>query len=164
MELLIPGLILVALMVYASTRIKRTAAKAFEAETIETGDFVIKKPEGFLNVIGGDEQYAFEAYSKEFGGPGAEDIRQATAKVSVGNAETAKGDSEVISERNELLGSVKYHIVESKRIEKGVAFRILSKTAENRAKRYTFKITALAEASPDSMRKIEGMLDSFEVK
>ena len=32
MELLIPGLILVALMVYASTKIKKAAAAAFEPE------------------------------------------------------------------------------------------------------------------------------------
>src|SRR5580765_1394277 len=83
MDLLIPGLILVALMVYASTRIKKTAAAAFEAETIETDDFVIQKPDGFLNVINGDPQFAFEAYSKEFGGPGAENFRQGTAHLKI---------------------------------------------------------------------------------
>ena len=54
-------------MVWASTRIKKTAAAAFEAETVETDDFVIKKSDGFLNVINGDPKYAFEAYSKEIG-------------------------------------------------------------------------------------------------
>src|SRR6187399_163340 len=90
MELLIPGLILVALMVYASTRIKKIAAKAFEAETIETADFVIKKPEGFLNVINGDPRYAFEAYSKEFGGPGAEEFRKGTATLTVHEGTTSE--------------------------------------------------------------------------
>jgi hypothetical protein len=51
MEILIAGVILVAFMAYASTRIKRSAAKAFEAETVETDQFVIQKPDGFLNVI-----------------------------------------------------------------------------------------------------------------
>src|SRR5260370_21728636 len=83
MELLIPGLILVALMVYASTRIKKTAAVAFEPETIETDDFIIQKPDGFLNKINRDEQFEFEAYSKEFGGAGAENIRQGTAYLMV---------------------------------------------------------------------------------
>src|SRR5713226_4104201 len=83
MELLIPGLILVALMVYASTRIKKTAAVAFEPETIETDDFIIQKPDGFLNKINRDVQFEFEAYSKEFGGPGAEDFRQGTAHLRV---------------------------------------------------------------------------------
>src|SRR5687767_8261126 len=53
MELLIPGLILVALMVYASTRIKRTAAAAFDRETVDTEDFIIQKPEGFLHNLHG---------------------------------------------------------------------------------------------------------------
>lgn len=66
MELLIPGLILVALMVYASTRIKRSAARAFEAETVETDEFIIQKAEGFLHNLNGDPKYLFEAYSKEF--------------------------------------------------------------------------------------------------
>jgi hypothetical protein len=35
MEILIPGLILVALMVYVSTRIKRAAARAFEPENVD---------------------------------------------------------------------------------------------------------------------------------
>src|SRR5215218_1576466 len=83
MELLIPGLILVALMVYASTRIKKTAAEAFEPETVESDEFIIQKPEGFLNVIGGDPAYAFEAYSKEYGGEGAQEFRQGTATVTV---------------------------------------------------------------------------------
>ena len=48
MEILIPGLILVGLMVWVSTRIKRNAAKAFEREEIETAEFSLTKPEGFL--------------------------------------------------------------------------------------------------------------------
>ena len=67
MELLIPGLLLVALMVYASTRIKRTAAEAFEPETIETDVFVLEKPEEFLNVINHDLALELQAYSREFG-------------------------------------------------------------------------------------------------
>ena len=65
MELLIPGLILVALMVWASTRIKKTAAAAFDAETIETAEYSIRKPEGFLHVLG-DTKHELTAYSREF--------------------------------------------------------------------------------------------------
>ncbi len=83
MELLIPGLILVALMAYASTRIKRSAARAFESETIETDEFVIQKPEGFLNVLNGDPKFAFESYSKPYGQEPAQEFRQCTAKLRI---------------------------------------------------------------------------------
>jgi hypothetical protein len=66
MEILIPGLLLVAFMAWASTRIKRNAAAAYAAETIETDEFVIQKPEGFLHNLNGDPRYVFEAYSKDF--------------------------------------------------------------------------------------------------
>jgi len=67
LAILIPGLILVALMVYASTRIKRVAAEAFEAETIETDEFAVEKPDGFLNILNRDPALALDAYSREFG-------------------------------------------------------------------------------------------------
>src|SRR4030095_7816250 len=65
MELLIPGLILVALMVWVSTRIKKRAAEAFEPETIESENYSLHKPEGFLHFIDSPD-HDFEAYSKEF--------------------------------------------------------------------------------------------------
>ena len=164
MEILIPGLILVALMVYASTRIKRSAAKAFEAETIDNDQFVIKKPEGFLNVIGGDKRYAFEAYSKEFGRQEANEWRQATAYVTIGPRPATHKEADVVNKRSEVRGGVSYKIVESRRTEKEVGFRILSKTAERNGKLYALEITALAENPLDFMHKIEAMLDSFEVK
>src|SRR5580765_4355263 len=81
MELLIPGLILVALMVYASTRIKKATAKAFEREEIDTADFTLVKPEGFLHLLNGDPAFAFQAYSKEFGTNGSSEKRQATIDI-----------------------------------------------------------------------------------
>jgi len=164
MEILIPGLILVALMVYASTRIKRSAAKAFEAETIENDQFVIKKSEGFLNVIGGDKRYAFEAYSKEYGRQEANEWRQATAYVTIGPRPATHKEGEVVNKRSEVRNGVSYKIVESRRTEKQVGFRVLSKTAERNGKLYALEITALAENPLDFMHKIDAMLDSFELK
>ena len=59
MEILIPGLILVALMVYVSTKIKKNAVDAFGEETITTDDFVLIKPEGFLHNLNGDPALLF---------------------------------------------------------------------------------------------------------
>ena len=172
MELLIPGLILVALMVYASTRIKKTAAAAFEPETIETDDFIIQKPEGFLNVIGGDPQYAFEAYSKDFGGAPSEDVRQATAKLRIYDGMTVDeavaklqgAENEIVSDIAEVIGEQKYRVIEYISIEKNVKFRILFKIAENKGQVYELKIAALNNANEEFMRKIEPMLDSFEIR
>ena len=81
MEFLIPGLILVAIMAWASTRIKRNASAAFEAEQVETEYFVIEKPEGFLHVLNDKSGLLFRAYSKEFGKVGRSDLRQATIEL-----------------------------------------------------------------------------------
>lgn len=81
MELLIPGLVLVAIMAWASTRIKRNAAAAFDAEQVETDDFVLEKPEGFLHVLNDNTGLLFRAYSKDFGTIGRSDLRQATIEV-----------------------------------------------------------------------------------
>jgi hypothetical protein len=86
MELLIPGLILVALMVWASTKIKDKAAAAFEAETIETDEFVLRKPSGFLHVINDDTGLAFRAYSKEYGKNELNGDRQATIDLTIHRA------------------------------------------------------------------------------
>src|SRR5436189_43661 len=82
MELLIPGLILVALMAWASTKIKKRAADAFEAETVETDRYILQKPEGFLHVLG-DSDHEFYAYSREFGEGTSSKIRRATIEIDV---------------------------------------------------------------------------------
>lgn len=82
MEILIPGLILVAIMAWASTKIKKRAADAFETENIETEDYFLRKPEGFLHVIG-SRSHEFEAYSREFGGEEDSQVRRATIEIDI---------------------------------------------------------------------------------
>src|SRR5205085_2158799 len=107
MEILIVGVILVALMVYASTRIKKSAARAFESETIDADEFYIEKPEGFINPLRDESaEYAFEAYSKDFGTGDAENVYQAQAFITVSSdknfaqicGETRKNARKVLSE------------------------------------------------------------------
>ncbi|HSI87636.1 MAG TPA: hypothetical protein VK918_01190 [Pyrinomonadaceae bacterium] len=83
MEILIPGLILVALMVWASTKIKKKAAAAYEEETIETERFSIEKADGFISPTFPEEGMVFAAYSKEFGRDRTRDLRQAQLEVSL---------------------------------------------------------------------------------
>ena len=171
MELLVPGLILVALMVYASTRIKKTAAQAFEPETVETDEFVIEKPEGFLHVINGDPQYAFESYSKEYGGAGAEDIRQGTAKLHIRTGQQSERalrellgpEAANINGVSEVVNGIKYRVTEIKRTEKGRELCIQYKSADRNGNAYIFETVRLAETSPEFARKIDAMLNSFEL-
>jgi hypothetical protein len=161
MELLIPGLILVGLMVYASTRLKRTTARAFEAETIETPHFVINKPDGMLHVINGDPAYAFEAYSKEFGTVVRRDVRLATATIRIKDGQDHDDAVGQVSERNEVIGDHRYHITESHRVKDGAEFHILRKSAERDGRTIELEVSALEETPQDFMRKLETMVNSF---
>ena len=173
MELLIPGLILVALMVYASTKIKRTAKEAFEPETVETDDFVIQKPDGFLNKLNGDKQFSFEAYSREFGlASGAENFRMGTANLIVFDGKSIKkalaelsemGDS-IDTEQGEVVGEHHYRVIEATRSVKDIDFRVRYKMAEKGGKLYRFETVNLIEASEEFVRKVDSMLDSFGIK
>ncbi len=172
MEFLIPGLILVALMAYASTRIKRNAARAFEAETVETDGYIVEKPDGFLNVLNGDPKYALEMYSKEFGTGDADRLRQATAKLTIseggshdpGIALLPDSGGEVLSDISEVVGDHRYRIIEAQRNENGVDLSVFYKIAEKNGKVYRLEITVLNETTNDLKRNIETMLDSFELK
>lgn len=172
MELLIPGLLLVAFMVWASTRIKKVAASAFEPEAVETDDFVIQKPEGFLNVINGDPQFAFEAYSKEYGTEGAEEFRQGRFYLTIREhvtvddvaAEIKEAASETHEDLTEVIGLHRYRRIDVKRFEKGIEFCVAYKLAEKGGKVYSVEAVRLAETSDEFARKIEVMAASFELK
>lgn len=172
MEILIVGGILVALMVYASTKLKRFTAEAFEAETVETDEFVVDKPDGFLHVIGGDRAYAFEAYSREFGGPGSEEIRQATAMLRIDTRRTVEHilqdrlgkDASVISDDNEMVNEMRYRVVIADVTKDGSAARVYHKIAESGGKVYDFEVRALSETTETITRNIETMIDSFAIK
>ncbi len=172
MELLILGLLLVAVMVYASTRIKKTAAAAFDAETVESDDFVIQKPEGFLNVINGDPKYVFEAYSKDFGVDGAENFRQGRITLilsttgTIDDAVAAIADSrvEIDDDIAEVIGQRHYRLIDARRHENGVDFSVTYKIGEKNGTVYQLEAARLAETSVEFARKIEILVGSFELR
>jgi hypothetical protein len=169
MEILIPGLLLVALMVYASTRIKRTAAEAFESETIETDDFVIQKPEGMLNIVNGDPRFVFEAYARDYGKEDAAEVRQVTAELMVTDRSLdvtladAKADG-FSSEFSEVVDGVKYHIVEAETENKGNAVVATYKIASKNGKSYRMLVKRLGESDEENTRRAANVLDGFELK
>jgi hypothetical protein len=169
MELLIPGLILVALMVYASTRIKKTAARAFEEEKIETDDFSIVKPEGFLHPLNSNSGFAFEAYTREFGEDGAEDLRQAWAKLRVipdkdfdtVYQEARNSASEIIREEDTSTHS---KTVEIERMNHGYPECVFFRIVESSGNVYELQAGFLEKHKELYLRKINEMIESLRVK
>lgn len=148
MEILILGIILVALMAYVSTRIKNSAAQAFEREIIETEDFRLVKPEGFLNPVNENSEYAFEAYSKDFGEEDAAEYRRAHAVVSV--QQNPAPDENLPSE--------------IEKTEKGVTLQTFHKILKGDNKFYELEISLLKEYREQYFDKINEMLNSFSLK
>ena len=107
MEIFIVGLVVVALMVFVSTKIKASAAQAFEAETVDRAEFTLTKPQGFMTPVEARNGFAFEAYSREYGEKGMRNIHRAQAFLSVteyldfaAECEKARSSAEnILSER-----------------------------------------------------------------
>lgn len=171
MELLIPGLILVALMVYASTKIKRISAEAFQPERVETECFVIEKPEGFLNVLNRDPSLELDAYSKEFGVDDAANFRAARVELRVYDNRTVDYAANALAEAvtvtsnvAEVIDGRKYRVLEAEMLDNGVGFRELYKLAEKDGRVFELKVAMIADADASVVAKAEQMLASFEIK
>lgn len=168
MELLIPGLIIVALMVWASTKIKRHAAQAFDAEEIQGDGFTLDKPEGFLSRVESPDGHLFDAYSKDFGTGSADNLRAATAVVfssdnTINEAASLEQSRLTNSERSELfeLGGSHCIIVTGDAVRDDHAFNVSEKILTRDGHTLVLKIDVLKERSDEFARKIENMLISF---
>lgn len=176
MEIFFAGLILVALMVYASTKIKKTAAAAYEPEIIEAEDFRLVKPEGYINPIKENSRFAFEAYTKDFGFEEAKDFRRSRATLNVtGNSDfetickNAKKTADKIASKrfveNALAGQ-KIFLLETEKSENGVKFFTLWKIVESHPRQaiYQFQVSVLEEYREELATAASEMIGSFEVK
>src|SRR5262245_39275440 len=127
MEILIIGVLLVALMVYVSTKIKKAAKQAYEQETFENEYFTITKPEGFIIPVKEASEFLFEAYSKDLGEEFTnEEFNQCQATV------TEKAGIEAETE-----------IVESEKLEKEISFKNFSKTLVSNNLKKSFALEIL---------------------
>ena len=177
MEILIVGVILVALMVYVSTKIKRSAAQAFEREMIETDDFSLVKPEGFISPVNEDSAHLFEAYSKDFG----EDdevlnVRQANVELSArenADFQTAcdaarRSFDNVRSEKmlTDELGNQTACLLEGDENRDEASFRVFRKIAASgsQPKIYDLKISILPAYLEQYAERAREMTDSFSLK
>jgi hypothetical protein len=168
MEIFIIGLILVALMVWASTKIKRSAAQAFDAEEVHGDGFMLNKPEGFLNRVYEKNDMLFDAYSKDFGTEADENIRAATAVVyatdePITEAASLEQSRLIKSDRSEMfeLGGSHCIIVTGTSERDGRTFNVSEKLLSQGARTLVLKIEALSEHNAELARKIELMIVSF---
>ena len=168
--ILVVGLIIVALMVYTSTRIKRVSAEAFGEETIETDEFAIRKPVGWLSLAEPRSGLAFDAYTKEFNPEPDDEIRLGTANVALSKATIDDAVAHAIvgattkEDLREVVGDVHYRVLDLEREDNDRTCRERVKLGEQDGTVYTLTIKTLAETTEEFRRDIEGMIDSFELK
>jgi hypothetical protein len=167
MELLIPGLLLVALMVWASTKIKKTAADAFETEFIETENYSLQKPEGFLHVTG-DAEHELKAYSKVFGEGDNNGMRQATIEIDVipltdlkSVRDSIKKSATKFEVTREASTDVELNAEESADETAVIAFyKVMAAEKET----YRLRFAVLSEYVEDYLTRVRETFDSFEIK
>jgi hypothetical protein len=167
MEFLIPGLILVALMAWASTKIKKTAASAFEAETIETDNYSLQKPEGFLHVLV-DSDHELYAYSKEFGEGPSSKLRRATIEIDILNntslaqvrnaTKSSADDVEIVRETASECE------METEETANETSVRGFYKIIAAQNVVYRLRFAALSAHVNEYVERINNTLDSFSVR
>jgi hypothetical protein len=172
MEILIPGLILVALMVYVSTKIKKNAVDAFAEETITTDDFILVKPDGFLHNLNGDPALLFEAYSKDFGTGDDQDVRQATIEMRKITGQpfdsvcdiAKNGAIDVIERKGLDVGDLPARSIEVERETDGRLMTDHFFIIDAKDEVFELKTSALKEFNGDYLQKIDRMEDSVQIK
>ncbi|REJ75929.1 MAG: hypothetical protein DWQ47_09870 [Acidobacteria bacterium] len=169
MEILIIGGILVLIMVLVSTRIKKSAAEAFEEEMVETDEFSILKPEGFLHPLREPRDFPFEAYSKLFGERSTRNIWRARARLRIYDGdrldeiarETSESEEVVSSETSETGDET---LIDSRRTEDDIIFLVKRKIVQKNGRTFELRATMLVPYDEEYSGRISALIDSFTVK
>ncbi len=164
------------IMVIVSTKIKKSAATAFEPELIEREEFRIRKPAGFLHPLRDPPDFPFEAYSKDYGEKETRNIWRARTRLRIfENVELKdfvkkikRSDESVEStkELTDLPGAQKGVILRSKKTEDETDYKILRKIiATNPNKKiYELKTTILEPYGDEYTDLACEMMREFVVK
>ena len=175
MEILIIGGVVVLIMVIVSTQIKKSAARAFEREIIETDDFRIVKPSGLMNPIRSVSEYAFEAYSKDYGEKKERNIWQAQVYLTVSKdlnfvqvCKNAKLKGKILSKKFETDASAgqKIRLLESEESGKDASFYVFQKIVESekQQKVYDLQIKILKAFRDVYAERVDEILNNFHLK
>ena len=148
MEILIIGILVVALMIYVSTRIKQSAREAYEQEVFENEQFILVKPEGFIIPFNEKSPHLFETYSKDFGDEEARKLNQCWATIDLKN------------------GFKRNSSTKGKKTENGVLIHTFTKTVGNKSanKTYELEVSVLDKYKETFDDKITKILNSFAIK
>jgi hypothetical protein len=163
-------------MVYVSTKIKKNAAQAYEREEIESKEFGIIKPENLMHPLRDKSEYAFEAYSKDYGEGSGRSIWRAhalmrilpntdfrTARVNIKNSA-----DEVLSDEVEIdpppAQKIRFLVTEKTEDEqkRREFWKIVENTKTNKI--YELKVSVLEKYLDEYAEKAEEMIGSFTVK
>jgi hypothetical protein len=122
--------------------IRNAASKAFEVEVVETDEFKLVKPEGFLTPV--DRQ--FEAYSKDWSDGG--NFRRAWINLHIND------------------GLQKETETRSRRTEKDTEIETVKKKLANKESKKTFELEAsfVTQYREEYQEKIQEMMESFTLK
>lgn len=173
MELLIPGLILVALMVYASTKIKNSAAEAYEKEVIETDEIYIIKPADFISLVDPGEGLLFSARSKECGYDAAGDQSRASAQIKfieatspddiIVSLKESEQDNEIMIKDPVQIGDEKYITAETFEIVSGIRSNVTYRWIESTKGVYELRVRVLEDHSDEFVSAVDTLIDSFRM-
>lgn len=176
MEIFIVGLVLVAVMVFVSTKIKASAAAAFEPEFVEKDAFTLTKPRGFMTPVESKNGFAFEAYSREYGEKKMRNTRQAEAFLNVSDtlnfaaerAAARKTAGQILSERV-LAGDAsgeKVCLIEAESGADAFPTVYFWKIVESKKlkKTYNLKVSVLRDFRETYIHEINELINSFRLK
>ncbi len=170
------GGILVALMVLVSTKIKKSAAAAFESEIIDSEGFKLIKPDGFLHPLRDESDFAFEAYSKDFGEKSQRNVWKGQIYLTINEglnsdkilkdikAENGTIVSEIMSGNAEK--SEEICLIERECSTEDATFSEFRKIVESRRqqKTYDLKMQVINSFRDDFIGRVDLLMNSFQLK
>lgn len=168
MEIWIIGGGIVLLMVYVSTRIKKSAAAAFEREIIETNTFSFVKPKGFICPVDRLSTDSFYLHSQGFGDAEAtESTYQAEARLTVHDSSFDSMKSEAVSKPAMAIEEFGARDVAVRGIvtENQVEFKVFRRLVESRdSKVFDITVKVISDHLEDYQAQADEIVSSFLVK
>ncbi len=176
MEILVIGVIIVGIMVIVSTKIKKSAATAFEPEIVEKEDFIIEKVSGFLYPMRDEPDFPFEAYSKLYGERSTRNIWRARIRLRISDGlnfqklvkEIKSSNEKFMSQKNfdDVPDDQRGTIIRTEKTENEIDYKVLRKIVQSKkqSKTYELKTTILEPYGDEYTEKACEMMESFEVK
>lgn len=168
MEIWIIGGVIVALMVYVSTKVKQSAAAAYDRETIETKNYAFIKPEGFICPTGRLMENSCFLHSQHFGDTEAtESIYCAEALLVESSDSFDLLKSQAVSAQEVIIEEIgaKEFVVRVISVEDGVEFKTISKIKESSDGRvFDLRVRLLCSCLNEFQLKAEEIVSSFTTK